>query len=382
MSVAVEKLSAEMFNAEARRALAPCSVSQHALDFFDIRQAGKRWAIGKNAESLRLHALGLINGIVDDSAEPGACWEGIPLVAMCDLPAQSLVANCSSSIAPVSVQKRLGDEGLHAIPWCELVAASHQSGAWDLEPAAFVVEQRQNWQQHAAAWTDLFESMADEASRQTLSDVLCYRLSGNPDYMSAYSVRLEQQYFEPFLNLQAEVFVDAGGYDGDTTELFCERVPDYQKVFLFEPSPKNMAAARIRLRERNHIAYFEMGVSDSAGELAFNPDAGSASAVGAEATDSIRVIRLDEAIQEPVSYIKMDLEGWELPALQGASGLIEQYQPKLAIAVYHAADDFLRLWQWVKAQMPDCRVYLRHYTEGWSETVMYFVPDSGSKLAA
>jgi hypothetical protein len=45
----------------------------------------------------------------------------------------------------------------------------------------------------------------------------------------------------------------------------------------------------------------------------------------------------------------------------------------LAIAVYHRAADFRTVWRYARSLHPDYRVYLRHYTQGWSETVMFFV---------
>ncbi len=62
--------------------------------------------------------------------------------------------------------------------------------------------------------------------------------------MRNYSVRLNEQYFEDFLLIKYEIFVDAGGFDGDTTELFCTKYPKNKKVLFFEPSVKNMKLAK------------------------------------------------------------------------------------------------------------------------------------------
>ena len=48
----------------------------------------------------------------------------------------------------------------------------------------------------------------------------------------------------------------------------------------------------------------------------------------------------------------------------------------LAIAVYHDIVDFWRIPEYVLSLRPNYQIYLRHYTEGWSETVMYFVPNN------
>jgi len=67
-------------------------------------------------------------------------------------------------------------------------------------------------------------------------------------------------------------------------------------------------------------------------------------------------------------------EGWELQALRGASRHIANDYPALAISVYHHAGDFWRVYKLVMSIRRDYKVLLRHYTEGWSETVMFFLP--------
>lgn len=69
----------------------------------------------------------------------------------------------------------------------------------------------------------------------------------------------------------------------------------------------------------------------------------------------------------------MDIEGLEYKALIGSSNIIKNYKPKLAIAVYHHAEDFRRIPEFLLKINPDYKVYLRHYTQGWSETIMYFI---------
>jgi FkbM family methyltransferase len=259
--------------------------------------------------------------------------------------------------------------GVRLLGLPDLMAAS---GGAEATPD-FVSEQRADWAAHTGTWAALYGRMADADSRQTLLDVLRFRLTADPAYMAAYEVRVEAQYFEPFLDLREEIFVDAGGFDGDTTEAFCEWDPAYRAVHLFEPSPANLARARTRLAGRRDIHFHGIGLSDSEGELAFDPDAGSASAVGAGGGLTIRVEPLDARLPGPVTLIKMDLEGWETRALAGARRLIGDFHPKLALAVYHRASDFRDIARFALEIHPDYRVYLRHYTQGWSETVMFFV---------
>ena len=328
------------------------------------------FVIGKNQQVHDLAAVAKIEAIVQDHAKSAEQWEGFSIIGFDALPSNCIVINCSTSISPVAVNDRLHQiGGLTVLNVHEVIYASQGTIPWPW----FVAQQRQDWHDHQNEWADLYDAMADDTSRQTLVDVLRYRLTADADYMTAYSVRLAEQYFEPFLNLNGEVFVDAGGFDGDTAEEFCRLDPQYKKVILFEPSPTNIERARLRLKGLANIDYRSEGLSDAKGTLRFDVDAGSASGVSSTSTQTIDVTTLDEAVSEPVSLIKMDLEGWETKALAGSVGHIKNDRPKLAIAAYHQASDFRDIFRQVRSYRSDYSIYLRHYTQGWSETVMFFI---------
>jgi len=328
------------------------------------------FVVGRNEDTAALAGRLRLEGVVHDYAEPGARWNGLPCLPIAALPSGAIVINGSTSISPIAVDQRLRAEGLtDIVSLHDLVRASE--GA--LPAPAFVREQQADWRDASAEWSDLFASLEDDVSRQTLLDVLRYRLTADVRFMRDYRVRIEEQYFEPFLALKAETFVDAGGFDGDTTEAFRRHDPDYRQVHLFEPSPRNLSAARERLRGLRDIAFHAEALSDAPGAMRFDAEAGSASAVTSGAGEDVPVTTLDLAVAEPVSLIKMDLEGWEMKALAGGERHIRQDRPKLAIAVYHSASDFRDVWRYARSIHPDYKVYLRHYTQGWSETVMFFV---------
>lgn len=329
------------------------------------------FAVGKNAETLAVHGLWPLDGIIDDFAEDGGHWQGIPLVDTHRVPRDATIVNCSTSISPVAVMDHLAASGFGSVTcYHDLVRASHGSLPWP----GFVAAQRRELREHMDAWQAIHDALHDDESRQTLLDVALYRLSSDPRRMHGYRVRMEEQYFEGFMEYKREVFVDAGGFDGDTSEAFANRHPDYERILFFEPSPSNMESARIRLSGLRGIEYFPVGLSDGPGVLRFSPGEGSASAIREDGTDSIRVDALDALTDAPVSVIKMDLEGWEMPALDGARGHIRDTRPKLAIAAYHDSSDIRRIYQFVEHFGHGYKVFLRHYTQGWSETVMYFVP--------
>jgi len=329
-----------------------------------------RYLLGRNEHAKALASLVKIDGIIDDFFS-GKNWNDLPIIKGEDVPKDAIVVNCSMSISPLSASRRLESIGLDKClnysdllrTFCNLVAVPE-----------FVRDMRNDYAAYPEKWKALPSLFADPESRSVFDDVVSYRLTADPNLMSKYSVRFSDQYFEEFLHLSEEVFIDAGGYNGDTSEEFCKRYSDYRKVILFEPSLPNMLEAKKRLAPYRDIEFFNQGISDASGFLWFNPDAGSACAVSDSGSCRIDVTTLDNAIPGCISFIKMDLEGWELKALNGARRHIRENHPKLAISVYHTAADFWRVPEFILSIREDYDIYLRHYTEGWSETVMFFVP--------
>jgi hypothetical protein len=72
----------------------------------------------------------------------------------------------------------------------------------------------------------------------------------------------------------------------------------------------------------------------------------------------------------------MDIEGGEKSALLGARECIRKNNPKLAICVYHCVDDLWKIPELIFDISDDYNIFLRHYTEGPVETVMFFVPST------
>ena len=333
---------------------------------------GRRYLFGRNENSVALAKVIDIDYFIDDYAEQGTIWNGKPVVNSGAVPKQAIIVNCVYNSRPMTAHERIKSLGVSGV----LAYSDLINGYPDLIPLPnFIADTRADFQQNQSRWEALSSALADAQSRQVLDDVLSFRLTGDCTFMSPYSFRPREQYFEDFLGLgENDIFVDAGGYDGDTTEEFCRRYPGYKKVYLFEPSMNNLTNAKTRLKDYRNIEFVQLGVSDTEEKVFFNPDGGSASCISLAGSCQIDVTTLDRYVDKKVTFIKMDLEGWEIKALQGAKNHIVEDFPALAIAVYHNASDFWRIFEYVISLRKDYKVFLRHYTESWTETIMYFVP--------
>lgn len=190
-----------------------------------------------------------------------------------------------------------------------------------------------------------------------------------------------RQYFDlpelkEHMNLDGEVFVDGGSFDGRTSTLFmdwCEG--NYKKVWAFEPDETNCEKCTNALKKKacKDFDVETFGLWDTKTKLHFKAISNGASKIAEDGDVEISTVRMDDVIKEPVTFIKMDIEGSEYRALLGARNIIESYKPKLAISIYHKSEDIWQLPQLILEMNSEYKLYLRHYSTAAAETVMYAI---------
>jgi hypothetical protein len=82
----------------------------------------------------------------------------------------------------------------------------------------------------------------------------------------------------------------------------------------------------------------------------------------------------DGTFGESPTMVKIDIEGGELNALKGMRFVLEESIPAFALAAYHHPSQSLELFEFVDQIKDGYQPYLRHYTEGTTETVLYMIP--------
>lgn len=173
------------------------------------------------------------------------------------------------------------------------------------------------------------------------------------------------------------VFIDGGCFDlGDSIQ-FLTLYPNAQKVYAFEPDKENYENCLKRLKyiqNGNKIEMINKGLYNSEGEKHFLCD-GDSSRISEDSGQTIQTVSLDDFMEnkEKVSFIKMDIEGAEMDALEGARKTIMRDKPDLAICIYHKKSDILDILQQILDIYPNYRLYIRHYSEFHWETVVYAI---------
>ncbi len=108
------------------------------------------------------------------------------------------------------------------------------------------------------------------------------------------------------------------------------------------------------------IITVQKGVGSQSGTMYVNNVVNGAGNRILESGDTeVEVVTLDEDIVEPITMIKMDIEGAEKDAIIGASKHIKATKPKLLISAYHVSGDLFEIPEMLNELRDDYKYYLR-----------------------
>ena len=202
--------------------------------------------------------------------------------------------------------------------------------------------------------------LADEKSCEVLDKVVQYKLDGKIDNLIA----CESSDYDNWgiLNINDhEVFLDLGAYNGDTVAQFRTLSRDkYKGIVAVEPEARNFRKLTENCLGLENVKLLNCAVGDKKGEALFTKNTGRGGAVGKGKTYSVPIDSVDNILEgNPVSIIKMDLEGYEQKAILGATKTIKKYKPKMLISAYHRNDDLWVIPKLVLDINTDYKIYLR-----------------------
>jgi FkbM family methyltransferase len=194
------------------------------------------------------------------------------------------------------------------------------------------------------------------------ADSFLFHTIYNDDYDSALVKRLEKNmpegpygYTDGGFDVSVkpgDVVIDAGAFIGDFGAYAAARGA---LAYAFEPvkvifemlkKTAELNGGRIKPIQKglgNSVCETEMFVNDDfAGGSTLNPVQGGAGGRRAN-TETIFITTLDAFAEseklEKIDFIKADIEGAERDMLRGATRVLKEFAPKLAICTYHLPDD-------------------------------------------
>ena len=175
-----------------------------------------------------------------------------------------------------------------------------------------------------------------------------------------------EEYFmdEMFARGGQITLLDGGSWKGDTIEAL-HRMYDNRlaHIYAFEPDNKTFpileqTVRRLGLERQTELIH--AGIYNRKGILRFS-NSGDMIEQDDAGDISVPICRIDDIVQKVTGdlYLKMDLEGSEIPALEGAKETIRIYRPCMAICTYHRMEDVLAIPKYISDIVPDYKFYLR-----------------------
>ena len=229
---------------------------------------------------------------------------------------------------------------------------------------------------------EVFSHLKDGISRSCFENYISYKLTGDISYLEKCESDPDDE-FALLKDISGGCYIDLGAYYGDTLVRFLNRFPCLEKAVAVEPERHSFAKLKacaekldddFDIRCINALAGSKTGtelVSNSRGR---GTRALPNSNVSLTSTREIDVITVDSLKLDDVSFIKFDVEGSELEAVEGAKETILNSRPLMKIACYHRSEDVFAIVKKVLEIRDDYKVYMRHTRciPGW-DTDFYFI---------
>ncbi len=222
--------------------------------------------------------------------------------------------------------------------------------------------------------------LADEESRAVFDRVVEYRLTG--------SIRPLRESFTPEEQIWREILrperyqscADLGAYTGDSIRALLEYAPDVSRIEAFEPDPRSykklcayLEQSGLTFARAHHAGAWNVDTT-----LTFSSEGNRNSSIyGIKRGVETAMLRVDSVMNgERLDYLKIDVEGAEREALEGAADTIARWKPDIRLSLYHRSRDLFALPLYLHSICPEYRFYLcrPEYVPAW-DLCLYAISD-------
>lgn len=220
-----------------------------------------------------------------------------------------------------------------------------------------------------------YEMLSDEKSKSDYLDILRFKLSGDVKYLVKTHSEKMKLYDEVLPLSDNETIMDLGAYDGDTVREFLTVTNGkYNKIFALEPDEKNFRKLERKTEGLENLIRLNIGAWDKKETLYFAKKSGRNSRLE-DGGVPVEFDNVDNIADCEITFIKMDIEGAELKALEGAKNTVRKYKPKLYVCAYHRNEDMFALPFKIKELYEGYKIYFRQhpYIPAW-ESNFYAIP--------
>ncbi|MGB7605789.1 MAG: FkbM family methyltransferase [Lutisporaceae bacterium] len=315
------------------------------------------------------HAHYVLNGLRDAGIEPnffcdnnpqknGTLFEGVPVISY-----PVLLEKHKNSIIIIT-----------SLDYKTEIATQlkHDGLAWVDNDIIYLMEVYKD------IYNKAFNLFEEELSKRVFYERILHCITEDPKWLIPIRSQSTQYFEKDIIKLfNDEIFIDGGAFTGDTVEEFLRQTDGkFDKIYSFEPEVSKHVDFYKVAGDSDRIKLLPYGLWSKDTLLQFDSRNTAGSMISDSGDTTIQVTSIDKTLNgKPATFIKLDIQGAELEALEGARETITKYKPKLAICVYHKTLDIVKIPIFLKSIVPQYKLYLRHYGDTVLETVLYAVAD-------
>jgi FkbM family methyltransferase len=226
---------------------------------------------------------------------------------------------------------------------------------------------------HKNEISEVYSLLEDKISKDTFSNILNYKISGNIDYLAKATTEKNDVYENILKVSDDEIYMDLGAYNGDTIKEFLSYTNQkYNYIYALEPDNKNFKKLKKYTEDLNNIEIYNNPIWKKDEQILFSSQNGRQSSIHKNG-NLVNAKSIDSLLKNsPISLLKMDVEGSEYEAILGGINTIKKYKPKLMISLYHRNEDIFKIPLLIKELNPNYKLFIRHqlYIPAW-ETNLY-----------
>lgn len=222
----------------------------------------------------------------------------------------------------------------------------------------------------------LYEHLGDYRSKAILNGIFNYWFTFDFDKLFKLNETVYSDYYDYDIvrfNPNA-VIADLGAYTGDSALDYARIYKKFNKIYAYEITPSTFNKLTQNVSAYPNIIPVNKGVASTSGTMYVEgSDLFAGNKLSSNGNIAVEVVTLDDDIQEPVSIIKMDIEGAEKDALLGAKRHITEDKPQLLISAYHVIEDIFDIPRIINDIRDDYTYYLRYNGKNNMWSVDYVV---------
>lgn len=228
---------------------------------------------------------------------------------------------------------------------------------------------------------DVYQMLTDDVSKKVYRNILLHRAVHNLTLV--WEVYDEHQYFgNPIVKQAKGCFVDCGAFRGDTLISFLGQIgtSDYD-YYALEADRDNYHVLKEYCVSHSleKVHPINIGVWDRKEKISFVCDEAAGNVSGriienGEKEQAVEVMAdsIDHILPDAeIDFIKMDIEGAEIRALQGARKSIGKNSPILAVSAYHYLEHLWQVPALIHDFNRDYEIHFGHHMWNMADTVCY-----------